>query len=475
MRQANPQPISITDTYSESTVFFAAERDVIIFPNQCVNVRWSVDGIREVYLNGQGQVGAGEQCVTFNESAQGPRLGVIFNDGTGREYFLNEIVVWSSLWWVRALLFAAVVLAAIGLYLRRGASRSAPTDGYVIAVILAIVWVVAIDLLTNTIDLTRVAWDPIHYVGMAENGILGNPNLVAPFAYRPVVPMLARVLTQTFGVSTWTGFMVVAYVGAVTQLVGVFALARYFKASVGQSLVVMSVAALSMFNVKFLLFDASRPDHLAYPLLIVAVIALFERRIVLCLLASCVGLLTREFLIIPPLFLCFTLLREFRQTRSVKALIWIAVILAATAAVLLLPRVLIPVTGTAQRADPTNNPEFLNELVEIPLSMGRNYNLLFTFVSYLLPTIMLSTRGRLRRTWARLAGYKAFLVFYLLVMLGLSFYGGSDLPRYMTFLLIPQTIVLAVLLRDESIDICETGLMLVMVALYNRIAFVIPF
>ena len=76
--------IQIDTKVGESSIFFHANRNRVLFPNECVVVRWQVEQIKAVYLNQQGQIGSGEQeSCTFNAV---PILRVEFTDGSSAEY-----------------------------------------------------------------------------------------------------------------------------------------------------------------------------------------------------------------------------------------------------------------------------------------------------------------------------------------------------------------------------------------------------
>lgn len=51
------QPIQIDENLDAASVHIAATTDRVIIPGQCVMVTWALEGIREVYLNGQGRSG----------------------------------------------------------------------------------------------------------------------------------------------------------------------------------------------------------------------------------------------------------------------------------------------------------------------------------------------------------------------------------------------------------------------------------
>jgi len=233
--------------------------------------------------------------------------------------------------------------------------------------------------------------------------------------------------------------------------------------------------ALSLYNVRFLLFDVARPDHLAYPLMVVAMLAVFERRIVLALIVSCVGLFVREFLAIPLALLIAALLWDFWRTRDRSRLAWAGVVMLVTAACILVPRLVIPISVSGQYLDPFNqsSADLLETLVRTPLSRRRWFNLLFNVASYTLPLWLLLTPARLRSLWRGLAGYRAALALYVALVLALAMYGGTDLWRCTTFLFVPLVIALAIVLR-ESVSWVETAYMLGAVAYYNKLHLEIP-
>jgi len=351
--------------------------------------------------------------------------------------------------------------------------------------------VMALDGLTNELDTARYYWDFALYYDMAENGLVDNDHLVAPFAYRFATPLLARGLGDIlpegreivilasadgalFATRTFRGFRLIAIAGAAAQLALVFVLAERVGVNPRRALVPVAAVALSLYNVRFLLFDVSRPDHLAYPLMAIGLLAAVRRDVLLCLVVSCAGLMVREFLIIPPVVLSVLLLRDYRETRSRMALGSIAILALATGLCIAIPRALIPVTGTGQYVDPVNDPDWLGNLFEAPLSERRNFNIIFNVVSYTMPVWLLLTRDRLKRTWDRLEGWRLSLGVYTALALLLTLYGGTDIWRFVSYLFVPLVIVLAALLRDSSLGWPEIAAMLVAVAVYNKIWLDIP-
>lgn len=56
---STPAP-AIHNQYGGTDIAISADRAWTLFPGDCVNVSWQLEGIRSVYINGQGKIGAGE-------------------------------------------------------------------------------------------------------------------------------------------------------------------------------------------------------------------------------------------------------------------------------------------------------------------------------------------------------------------------------------------------------------------------------
>ena len=61
-----PAPTVIEASNAGGQVYFSANRQVILNAGDCVTLRWQVENIRAVYLNGEAQIGMGEKplCIT---------------------------------------------------------------------------------------------------------------------------------------------------------------------------------------------------------------------------------------------------------------------------------------------------------------------------------------------------------------------------------------------------------------------------
>jgi hypothetical protein len=341
----------------------------------------------------------------------------------------------------------------------------------VAALAAAVLWTVAIDATTPSFDARTYRWDSAIYLDMAERGMRGNDTLVAPFAYRFVSPLLARGLDQWLPLSVDDGFRIVTYAGVVAELTLVYALARLVGAASGAAFVVMAVAALSLFNVRFLLFDIYRPDALAFALALASTLMLLSARPGAATSVAAAGLLVREFLL-APLVAGLAVLARWPGPWA-RRLVWIAASVAVAGAAAILPRLLVPVHENVAATDPFRG-DLLRTLWTTPLSGLRNLNIVFCVVSYFLPVLALGGGGRLVRAWAHLGDARSVVIVSALVTVALTMYGGTDVARFTAYFVVVQTILLAALLC-EGVSPIEVGLALLAVAVYNRVhVFTVP-
>jgi hypothetical protein len=97
---------AITSSPGEASIMFSVDREASL-SSECVILRWKVDQIREVYLDGRGVVGSGEERQCGAVPAQ-HTLHVILRDGWQFDYVLI-----APLYSVRGLTIALSVVAAL--------------------------------------------------------------------------------------------------------------------------------------------------------------------------------------------------------------------------------------------------------------------------------------------------------------------------------------------------------------------------
>lgn len=314
------------------------------------------------------------------------------------------------------------------------------------AALLAVLLIAALGLVTNTLDIDRFSWDFRYYIDMARRG-LADGGLYAPFAYRWAFTECARRIAGVAG-SVQAAFAIMAYAGTFLELVLLYVLLRRRGASRPDALWTMTLTAFAYCNVRFVLFDIYRPETLALPLLILAMIALFEGHVFLCLAIALVGLQVREFLVIPPILLAVGLAwprlgpAPTQRPRPQVALL----IVLATALAIVLPRWLIPIAGSFQSLDVQHDVRAWRGVIGYLLLWRRDLNILYSLLCYGLPVLVLATPWRARAVLAGLVPDRTVLVAYVALTLILTVYGGTDVFRFVAYLVVPQAMVLARLL-----------------------------
>ena len=332
-----------------------------------------------------------------------------------------------------------------------------------------------VSLVAACTNSTPPQWDGRHYVDMASAGVIGNPNLVAPFAYRLGMPVLSRLTSALLGVSIGDGFRIVGGIAALALLMGIFLLSRLFTRDYRQAIIAMTLLGLSFVHVKFPLFFYTLVDIAAYPFMVFAFWALVTKRRFLCLLLCGIGLLFKEFLVVPLMLLFLDLGHEAWRTKSRRTLLELCGAIGVGAAAILLPRLCIPVTRTTQFVDPLNDLATLKNLFLAPLNGGRIFNIVYSAVSYWLPTLLLVTWARLSAVWADLrrlhilaaCGIYLFLIFFA------TMYGGTNIFIFVSYSVAVQAVVLGLLFR-HGVGVAETIYALLVMLLYNKILLPIP-
>ena len=334
------------------------------------------------------------------------------------------------------------------------------------AAIMAGLLIVVIDGLTNSLDNQKCLWDSCYYIAMAQNGF--NSHLASPFAYRYVTPLLVYLLTHTLGVSLANGFRSIAYLGAFFQLTGVFIFTKWFTHSIKGAYVALTITAFSLFNVKFLLFDIYRPDHLAYAFILLQSYFAMERKFIPLLITTLIASQIREFNIIPLVAYLFafapgkdrrTLLKEFGFS------------LLGLFVAIILPRLLISVAENFQFAD-LSADGILRVLIS-PLILSRDANFLYSLAAYFLPILMIAGIEDFKSILRSFSSNtRFFLMTYISLVLLFSFIGGTDFYRFSTYLFLPQAILLGYLSQR-----CNNWLIAVMIAatfVFNRLWLAFP-
>ena len=343
---------------------------------------------------------------------------------------------------------------------------------YLYALLIAILILLLIAACTNSIPAFS---DALYYLNIAKYGLIGNPNLVAPFAYRPGMPFVSSMISTLLCVSIEDGFRIVGWISAIFFLMSIFMLSRYFTTDYRHAIIPMILLGLSFYHIKFPLSFYTLVDVAAYPLMVFSCWALITRRFLLCLLVSSIGVFFKEFLAVPLILLFIQLGCEFLRTRSKLNLLQLSIAIGFGISAILIPRFFIPVSKTFQFVDPLNDLSTLKMLISAPLDELRIFNIIYAVVSYWLPTILLLTRPRFNALWADLQGFNMLVWcgIYLFLVLLLTMYGGTNIPIFISYSVVVQIVVLALLFR-HGVGVAETIYVIFVILIYNKILLHIP-
>jgi len=328
--------------------------------------------------------------------------------------------------------------------------------------LLSVGIVLGLDLLTNSIDIKKYAWDFVYYIAMAKDGFNAQP-LASPFAYRYLTPLLVNSITKISSLSIENGFLVIAYLGAIAQLTGIFFFANWLTRSRKGAYLAMLVTALSLFNVKFLVFDIYRPDHLAYALILLQTYFAFKNKFLPLLVTTIIASQIREFNIIPLVAYLVASWHSEERPAIIKHIFSSALFLLPA---IILPRLLIPVTENYQIIG-LSLDGILTALV-LSLAPSVSINFIFSILAYLLPLLFIADAKTIKAALSALPDdQRRYLRTYTILVLILSFFGGTDFYRFATFLFLPQIILISLIAPQKSK--LQIGAMLAAIFIFNRI------
>lgn len=332
--------------------------------------------------------------------------------------------------------------------------------------LLAALTTLGLDLVTNAINTQGNAWDFLYYIALAKDGFHADP-LASPFAYRYLTPFIVHGISL-LGFSIERGFGIIAYFGAIMQLTGIFFFIKWLGNSTKGAYLAMAVTALSLFNVKFLLFDIYRPDHLAYALILLQTYLAFNRKFLPLLLTTLIASQIREFNIIPMVAYLFM---SFRTTERGLFIKQAAISTICLVPAILLPRLLIPVTENYQLVGLSGDA--LLTTVILPFIPSVDVNFIFSIFAYLLPLLFLADLKTIKAAFASLPeNQRGYVLTYTVLVLLLSFFGGTDFNRFATFLFLPQIILIGLI--TPAISSLQISLMLAVTFIFNRLWMHIP-
>lgn len=316
---------------------------------------------------------------------------------------------------------------------------------YVIVLIVSFLFIFMMDMLT--IEVTEMQDYPFGdheiYMNMVDEGIVGNPGLITPFAYRYGFTELVAVIKDYSGLSMYRSFKVLMYAGLLGQALLIYALTQKITPNFRASMAILAIVGFSFFNVRYSLFDPIRPEPLAFCFILISMLLIYHEKLFLATLVAIVGLNFREFMVAPLASIGILYLWELSKSRQLITVLKIGIIGILSALVIIVPRLLIPISES-----------YL--IIRSPIGILttwfdvlRHLNQVIAIASQMLPILLLMNGAR----WAALKEKSPRLLYqlvpYMLITVLLSIYGGTDLPRFISYLIVPQIVLFAVMFKVE--------------------------
>ncbi len=120
-----PAP-SVTTDFSGATVKLSADRAWTLLPGQCATLRWELEGIQSVYINGAGKVGHDEMPFCPTASLMDARFEITAAGGEARDFsfVLQSLPAALGAWTLMLGLVAPVLVAAYFLATMRLSQRT---------------------------------------------------------------------------------------------------------------------------------------------------------------------------------------------------------------------------------------------------------------------------------------------------------------------------------------------------------------
>jgi hypothetical protein len=337
-------------------------------------------------------------------------------------------------------------------------------------ILVAVCLVAALSALTNRMP---VRWDGVYYLDVATHGLAGNHHLATPFAYRPVAPLTVGAIARLLHADTETTFYAMAHMVAVILMVLAFYWTRSFGASEPAAWCGMLALGLNFVMIRYTLFNSTMIDIYGFTFVLLGFWGVLRRRFYTVLLLCGAGLFLKEFMVVPLLAQAAVLLWETPRNRWRSLWLPLGLTAFAIAFYIGVTRATIPVIESFDHID-RHRPETWRFLITHPLSPKRWFNILYSYVSFWLPCLLLMTRWRWHMVRKELAVYAPAIGFFGLIQLGLLMYGGNNIFIFVCYSLPVVLLVMAVLIDRGSPQRWELLLVLAILILFNRIGAHIP-
>ena len=128
----------IDSEFGGATIHLSADRALIIMPGECALLKWDVDGIQSILLNGEGRISWGEQAYCPEGVSILPQFDITATDGTTRTFTLQVASVDLS-YFALCLVLISLILAVYYLVTVRLDQPPSPKSFAILCSLFAVV------------------------------------------------------------------------------------------------------------------------------------------------------------------------------------------------------------------------------------------------------------------------------------------------------------------------------------------------
>ena len=154
---ARTSPPNVKTEFGGATVEISADKAWSLFSGDCVTIRWNLEGIKSIYIDGQGEIGLGEIEFCPSLSAASPQLEITAQDGSLNVFTLDIHYLPSEL--LICLLFVIVILPfalALTYVTRRQLDNSLPIGLPVVLVLTVAVIACLLGLASGLFSIRQI-------------------------------------------------------------------------------------------------------------------------------------------------------------------------------------------------------------------------------------------------------------------------------------------------------------------------------
>ena len=168
---------SIDQTYGETTIEISADRGLSLYPGDCVQLSWRLEGIKSLHIDGEGKIGSGAQPFCPDVNRTSPLIEIWSQKGIYRQlrldiHYLPDLALYIAAF---VCVIGAILFSLYHLITHR-TERSPPWRWFALAVLLLAVLAVQLRLMPTLSPAVEHEDGQVALRLWAENGQLVFPH-----------------------------------------------------------------------------------------------------------------------------------------------------------------------------------------------------------------------------------------------------------------------------------------------------------